>query len=365
VNKHVWRFLAIACGLAACVQQEGPADDDGTTEAGPAATVTISGEINGVNLAGIAGVQLCDTSHPSVPCATTDANGRYALSQLPGHANIDLEVTGTGLVPVNMQLRTDGQNFGYFQTMVAPAMVDAFTSLAGGIPESGKAIVSVTSYTMTNGAFPPDNKDVDAGTTKLAGFAYTLSPFAGILNYVGDNGVPNRDLRVTSSFGLASFLSVTPGDYDVEMTDAPPGYACNNRWLRKGTTPGTVRVRAKPDHMTGMWTRCVPCSGTPSSCTQGTPPYDVQILVPNQPGAVFTGTQAALDAGAYDNLGIDRIDYLVDGVLLGTSTPTIYGYILVFDSTQLSNGSHAFQAKAYDISGNSSTSEPVIVQVVN
>ena len=70
-----------------------------------------------------------------------------------------------------------------------------------------------------------------------------------------------------------------------------------------------------------------------------------------------------LSATASDNVGVARVDFLVDGVLVGNDTSNPYS--LGLNSTTLSNGAHSLVTKAYDAAGNAGTSASVSFNVNN
>lgn len=78
-----------------------------------------------------------------------------------------------------------------------------------------------------------------------------------------------------------------------------------------------------------------------------------------------TGTSGTitLSASASDNVGVTRVDLLVDGAVKASKTAAPYSSTL--DSTTLSNGSHALVAKAYDAAGNVGTSSSVAFSINN
>ncbi|PKM05789.1 MAG: hypothetical protein CVV14_14915, partial [Gammaproteobacteria bacterium HGW-Gammaproteobacteria-4] len=71
----------------------------------------------------------------------------------------------------------------------------------------------------------------------------------------------------------------------------------------------------------------------------------------------------SLTATASDNVGVSRVDFLVDGVVKGSDATSPYA--LSLDSTTLSNAGHALVAKAYDAAGNVGTSNTVSFTVNN
>jgi poly(hydroxyalkanoate) depolymerase family esterase len=77
-------------------------------------------------------------------------------------------------------------------------------------------------------------------------------------------------------------------------------------------------------------------------------------------GANASGN-VTVSADANDNIGIDRVEFLLDGALLGTDASAPYG--LVWNSATATNGAHALAARAVDLAGNTGTSAAVNVTV--
>ncbi len=77
-------------------------------------------------------------------------------------------------------------------------------------------------------------------------------------------------------------------------------------------------------------------------------------------GATVSGT-VAVTANASDNIGLDRVEFLLDGALLGSDATAPYAYS--WNSAAASNGAHALQARAVDLAGNTGSSAPVNVTV--
>ncbi|MFM9880060.1 MAG: CehA/McbA family metallohydrolase [Burkholderiaceae bacterium] len=70
-----------------------------------------------------------------------------------------------------------------------------------------------------------------------------------------------------------------------------------------------------------------------------------------------------LSATASDNIGVTRVDFLIDNVVKGSDTTAPYS--VTFDSTQLTNGNHTLVARAYDAAGNSGASSAVNFSINN
>jgi hypothetical protein len=75
----------------------------------------------------------------------------------------------------------------------------------------------------------------------------------------------------------------------------------------------------------------------------------------------LSGT-VAVSADASDNVGVTKVEYYVNGVLLATDTATPYVYS--WNTSSLAAGSYTLMAKAYDAAGNVGQSPNVVVSVV-
>ena len=75
-----------------------------------------------------------------------------------------------------------------------------------------------------------------------------------------------------------------------------------------------------------------------------------------------TGT-ITLSATAADNVGVTKVEFYIDGALVGTDTTSPYS--ITYNSALLTNGSHGLVAKAYDAAGNVGTSTTVTFTVSN
>jgi Zn-dependent metalloprotease len=69
-----------------------------------------------------------------------------------------------------------------------------------------------------------------------------------------------------------------------------------------------------------------------------------------------TGT-ITLSATASDNVGVTKVEFYIDGALVGTDTTSPYS--VTYNSASLANGTHSLVAKAYDAAGNIGSSTAV------
>jgi hypothetical protein len=81
--------------------------------------------------------------------------------------------------------------------------------------------------------------------------------------------------------------------------------------------------------------------------------------------ASVTGSagRISLNANATDNVGVTKVEFYIDGNLVGSSATS--PYTLGYDSTLLTKGSHSLVTKAYDASNNVGTSSAVAFTVDN
>ena len=81
--------------------------------------------------------------------------------------------------------------------------------------------------------------------------------------------------------------------------------------------------------------------------------------------ASVTGSSGTITfaASSSDNVGVTRVDFLVDNVVKGSDSSG--PYTLALDSTTLSNASHSLVAKSYDAAGNVGSSAAVSFTVNN
>lgn len=88
------------------------------------------------------------------------------------------------------------------------------------------------------------------------------------------------------------------------------------------------------------------------------PPIDREApkvdLTSPRTGAVVSG-QIELSATASDNYGLARVEFLVDGRVVGADDEAPYSF--AWDSTQIENGVHRISARAIDLNGNTSVSQ--------
>ncbi len=77
-------------------------------------------------------------------------------------------------------------------------------------------------------------------------------------------------------------------------------------------------------------------------------------------GANVSGT-LSISASASDNVGVERVEFLLDGALLGSDSSAPYA--ISWNSANSVNGSHTLQARAVDLAGNVGSSAALTITV--
>lgn len=92
-----------------------------------------------------------------------------------------------------------------------------------------------------------------------------------------------------------------------------------------------------------------------------TTPPTVTMDQPNEGDTVFH--IETLSATAADDVAVDRVEFLVDGAVVGTDLDSPYE--LEWDTNSVAAGDHSLKVRAFDTAGNSAETVPVTVDVSN
>ncbi|MCE9667001.1 M20/M25/M40 family metallo-hydrolase [Myxococcus stipitatus] len=101
-------------------------------------------------------------------------------------------------------------------------------------------------------------------------------------------------------------------------------------------------------------------AGGTATVSDATPPT-VSLTAPLD-GSSVSGS-VTLSANAADNIGVSRVEFLVDGVVIATATAS--PYTGSWNSAAAANGAHVVAARAFDLIGNSTTSTTATVTSTN
>jgi major membrane immunogen (membrane-anchored lipoprotein) len=97
--------------------------------------------------------------------------------------------------------------------------------------------------------------------------------------------------------------------------------------------------------------------------------FTTSVLIPSS-GSFVSGSQVVLDGAAPDNVSVTSVQYLLSGgslhdEVIGTGTPTYYGWLAYFNSTTVPDGTYTLQSEATDSAGNERISTPINIIVEN
>jgi lysophospholipase L1-like esterase len=180
----------------------------------------------------------------------------------------------------------------------------------------------------------------------------------------GRNGASNGhwtgrldDIRLWTTVRAASDIA---SSYQNELPNFFSGLAGN--WKFNEGSGTTAQDTGGTSQNAFLRTGAGYSNDVPSAAGDATPP-SVSLTAPAN-GATVSGASVTVSAAAADNVAVAGVQFKLDGNNLGpedVSSP----YSVFWDTTLVSNGSHALTAVARDAAGNMATSATVAVQVSN
>ena len=129
-------------------------------------------------------------------------------------------------------------------------------------------------------------------------------------------------------------------------------------WDTTAYTNGSYTLQARAYDAAGNMGSSGFITVTVLNVTPDVTPPTVQITSPVN-GASVAGKTMHVDVTASDNVGVTRVDLLVDGKFYATSSSA--SPVFTWRTGKLTRGSHFLQALAYDAAGNSTRSAAVTV----
>ncbi|HLM48620.1 MAG TPA: Ig-like domain-containing protein [Myxococcaceae bacterium] len=140
-------------------------------------------------------------------------------------------------------------------------------------------------------------------------------------------------------------------------TTSPYSYAWNTTGVANGTHTLTARAYDAAGNMNSA-TLSVTVNNSVADTTAPT----VSLTAPAAGALLTRGVTYTLTASASDNVGVARVEFFLDGALLGSDTTAPYS-LSWYNNTTV--GSHSLLARAYDAAGNVASSTAVTVSVQN
>jgi hypothetical protein len=233
---------------------------------------------------------------------------------------------------------------------------------------------------------------VTAGTGSFAGAAGDLqavldTPYNDFASFEGTVTDFFTQVTVPQPGALSGVTYLDAGAYDApgaaitqvvfELTDGPTGpqvvatatptiYGWLARWNTSTSVPSgifdLVSVVTDADGNTA--------TSFPVQIQVDNPLPTTAVVLPSN-GTSFSGGSAVLDAAASspDGAPIASVKFTVtpesEARVIGTATPTIYGYILVWNTTTVPNGTYTLESVVTDVAGNYTYSAGISITVNN
>ena len=150
-------------------------------------------------------------------------------------------------------------------------------------------------------------------------------------------------------------------DGTVISSDTTADY--NTNWDSTKTPNGTHALQAKAYDSFGNTATSLPISVTVNNVVTDSTAPTVTISSPAAGSSAVVGSTVTMSANAADNVGVTKVDFLVDSVAQGNATANPYSF--AWNTTGAAVGTHTLTAIAYDAAGNSTTSAPVSISVTS
>jgi hypothetical protein len=169
----------------------------------------------------------------------------------------------------------------------------------------------------------------------------------------GTSGTITLSATASDNVGVANVEFFIDGVSRGSDNTAPYSMSFNSTALGNGSHTLTARA----SDAAGNATTSAPVNFSINNPVPDTTAPTVSASVTGSSGTI------TLNATASDNVGVTSVEFFIDGVSRGTDTSAPYS--LPFNSTTISNGSHALTARARDAAGNSTTSTAANFTVSN
>ncbi len=188
--------------------------------------------------------------------------------------------------------------------------------------------------------------------TQTAGSGDTTPPSVSA-SESGTSGAISLNANATDNVGVTQVEFYIDGTLRGSDTSSPYSLSFNSATLANGSH----NLTAKAFDAAGNSTTSSAVSFSINNATADTTPPTVTASETGSSGTI------TLSATASDNVGVSNVEFYIDGVLRGSDASSPYS--IGFNSTSLSNASHALTAKAFDAAGNNTTSSAINFSINN
>lgn len=200
-----------------------------------------------------------------------------------------------------------------------------------------------------------------AASAPLAPARDTTAPSVAIASPTGGtvSGTVSVSVNASDNVGVAHVDLLVNGAVVATDTTAPYQFG----WNSANVANGSVMLTAAAYDAAGNSAASSPVAVTVSNVVAPPPdttPPTVSIASPT--GGTVSGN-VAVSVNASDNVGVARVDLLVNGAMVATSN--VGPWQFTWDSSTVPNGAVTLTARDYDAAGNLATSASVSVNVSN
>jgi hypothetical protein len=181
------------------------------------------------------------------------------------------------------------------------------------------------------------------------------SPTAG----ASVNGTVNITATASDTSGISKVEFLVDGT--LKGTDTTAAYSYS--WDTSTATNGSHTITAKAYDAAGNVGTSTGVAVTVNNTTADTSAPTTSITAPAGGTSVQVGASVTINANATDNVGVTKVEFLVDNVLKSTDTTSPYSY--AWSTTGVAPGAHALTVKAYDAANNVATSTAVSITLTS
>jgi hypothetical protein len=267
-----------------------------------------------------------------------------AAGTISGTINVDATASDN-IGVAGVQFLLDGINLGA-EDITAPYSIswNSTTTTDGNHTLTARARDAAGNSTISAGVIVTVSNDGTAPAVSIT------APVAG-----GVTGTIAVTADATDNIGVAGVQFQLDGvNLGTEDISSPYSISWNSATATNGNHTLTARARDAAGNVTIS-------AGVNVSVNNDTQAPTVSITAPAS-GQV-AGT-INVDATASDNTGVVGVQFLLDGINLGTED-LLAPYSISWNTTTIADGNHTLTARARDAAGNTTTSAAVVVNVHN